>query len=62
MVANWQGREGLSADCNLSPEIVVMILLAGQEHPCDRCNMDREECRGFDRLGMQCEAAAAEGE
>lgn len=46
---NWQGREGLSADCTLDSFIVVAIMMQDKEHPCDRCNMDRDECRGFPR-------------
>ena len=47
-MANWQGRDGLSADCKLDPLIVMGILMSGSEHPCDRCNEDRALCRGFD--------------
>ena len=42
-------REGLSADCTLSPMLAVGILMMGKEHPCDRCNMDRKKCRGYPR-------------
>lgn len=42
-------REGLSADCKLDPLIVMAILMEGREHPCDRCNIDRAECRGYPR-------------
>ena len=45
-----QPREGLSSDCTLDPQIVMMVLLDGREHPCDRCNQDREVCRGYPRL------------
>ena len=41
--------KGLSADCKLPPEIVIAILMEGREHPCDRCNEDRNICRGFPR-------------
>lgn len=44
------GRTGLSSDCKLDPMIVMAILMAGREHPCDRCNFDRSICRGFPRL------------
>jgi hypothetical protein len=44
------GREGLSSDCTLNPMIVLAIMMAGREHPCDRCNADRKVCRGFPRL------------
>lgn len=46
---NWQGREGLSASCQLAPAVATGILMGGREHPCDRCNMDRTECDGFPR-------------
>lgn len=42
-------RKGLSADCTLDKLIVMAILLKGDEHPCDRCNMDRSVCRGYPR-------------
>lgn len=42
-------NRGLSADCKLGPELVVAIAMRGREHPCDRCNHDRKECRGFPR-------------
>jgi len=42
-------REGLSADCTLNPWVVMAIVTEGKEHPCDRCNMDRKECRGYPR-------------
>jgi len=44
------GREGLSADCTLDPMIVMAIMMSGKEHPCDRCNKDRNICRGYPRL------------
>lgn len=44
---NWEGQEGLSADCKLNSGITLVLLLSRDEHPCDRCNMDRAECRGF---------------
>jgi len=43
-------RKGLSADCKLSSTLVIAIMLGGREHPCDRCNWDREKCRGYPRL------------
>ena len=43
-------RKGLSADCKLPPEMTMAILMAGKEHPCDRCNHDRKICRGFPRI------------
>ncbi len=43
-------RKGLSADCKLDPMVVMTLMLGGQEHPCDRCNWDRKECRGYPRL------------
>jgi len=43
-------RKGLSADCKLNPMVVMAIMLGGREHPCDRCNWDRKECRGYPRL------------
>jgi len=45
MMKNWQGQEGLSADCKLGV-LAVGVAMTG-EHPCDRCNVDRKECRGF---------------
>lgn len=61
-------REGLSADCKLDPLLILAIAMGGREHPCDRCNHDRRECRGFPRLdGMDYtrdeaqEAAGKEG-
>jgi hypothetical protein len=46
-------RKGLSADCKLNPRVVMAILMEGREHPCDRCNMDRKECRGYPRKDEQ---------
>ena len=43
-------RDGLSADCKQEPMLILAILLSGREHPCDRCNWNREECRGYPRL------------
>jgi hypothetical protein len=43
-------REGLSADCKLNPMLIMAIVIGGTEHPCDRCNVDRKECRGYPRL------------
>jgi hypothetical protein len=43
-------REGLSSDCKLDKMVVMAILIGGREHPCDRCNLDRKECRGYPRL------------
>lgn len=45
-----ENRIGLSADCQLDAVIVLAISMEGKEHPCDRCNMDRDVCRGFPRL------------
>lgn len=42
-------REGLSPDCTLNPMLVIAIAAEGREHPCDRCNMDRDVCKGFPR-------------
>ena len=44
-------HQGLSADCTLPKGVALAILMGGREHPCDRCNMDRAECRGFPRKG-----------
>ena len=44
---NWQGQGGLSSDCTLNKMIVLGLLLS-KEHPCDRCNADRDKCRGFE--------------
>lgn len=46
---NWQGQEGLSSDCKLQPDIALAMLMGDDEHPCDRCNIDRAQCRGFPR-------------
>ena len=43
-------REGLSSDCKLDPMLIIAIMMGDKEHPCDRCNWDRKECRGFPRL------------
>ncbi len=43
-------REDLSSDCKLDPLLTIAIMMGGIEHPCDRCNMDRKECRGYPRL------------
>lgn len=40
-------KKGLSSDCKLPPEIAIAIQLEGREHPCDRCNEDRQICRGY---------------
>lgn len=40
--------KGLSSDCKLPPEIAIALQLDG-EYPCDRCNVDRETCRGAER-------------
>lgn len=37
--------KGLSSDCKLPPEIVLALQMGG-EYPCDRCNENREICRG----------------
>lgn len=41
---------GLSSDCKLHPMVLMAIWVRGDEHPCDRCNMDRKECRGYPRI------------
>lgn len=46
----WQEpRKGLSADCKLGGAMALAIAMGGREHPCDRCNHDRTECRGYPR-------------
>jgi hypothetical protein len=45
-----RGRGGLSKDCTLHPILIMAITAEGQEHPCDRCNIDRNICKGFPRL------------
>lgn len=42
-------KKGLSADCKLPPEIALAIQSEGVEHPCDRCNENRDICRGYPR-------------
>ena len=45
---NEEKREGLSSDCKLDPTLVMVIMITpGNEHPCDGCNHNRNECRGF---------------
>ena len=38
-------HDGLSSDCKLGP--IALAMAIDGEHPCDRCNHDRRECRGF---------------
>lgn len=52
---------GLSSDCTLDPTVVMAIMMGGREHPCDRCNMDRLRCRGFQRVDSQ-RVEAAQGD
>jgi len=40
--------KGLSSDCKLPPEIAIGLQL-NEEYPCDRCNVDRQTCRGEPR-------------
>lgn len=47
-VTNWQGQAGLAADCKLNGLVLLALQMRG-EHPCDHCNMDRQECHGFPR-------------
>jgi len=58
---NREGYVGLSADCKLDPTLAMIILMEGREHPCERCNTDRRECRGFPRRGSTDAADAAGG-
>jgi hypothetical protein len=52
---------GLSSGCTLHHLVLMAITLRGDEHPCDRCNMDRKVCRGFPRAdGCNVDAPAAE--
>lgn len=53
MDTNWQGQKGMSSDCTLNSMVVLALLMSPTEHPCDRCNMDREKCRGFPRKGTK---------
>jgi hypothetical protein len=46
-------RTGLSADCTLDKLIVMAIFMECREHPCDRCNMDRDVCQGYPRLNRR---------
>ena len=41
--------KGLSSDCTLNASLVMAIMMGGREHPCDRCNEDRNVCRGYPR-------------
>lgn len=45
----WNKRrtihDGLSSDCKLG-NAALLIAMNG-EHPCDSCNHDRAECRGY---------------
>ena len=47
MADEIEERSGLSSACTLDKRMVMAILLEGREHPCDRCNMNRSECRGY---------------
>lgn len=40
-------HDGISSDCLLG-EAALLIAMSG-EHPCDRCNHDRDICRGYPR-------------
>ncbi len=40
-------KKGLSSDCKLDPLLIMAINIDGREHPCDRCNHNREKCRGY---------------
>ena len=42
-------QEELSSGCKLPAEL-IFALLQSNEHPCDTCNHDRKECRGYPRL------------
>ncbi len=55
---NWQGQKGLSAECKLDGMIALAIVMSPDEHPCDRCNIDRKECRGFNPKPSHAEKLA----
>jgi len=42
-------RKDLPSGCTLDPMIILVITMEGREHPCDRCNEDREKCGGYPR-------------
>ncbi len=46
-------KKEMPDSCLLSPMLVIAILLEGREHPCDRCNHDRNICKGYPRSDCQ---------
>lgn len=44
---------GVPAGCTLNPMLQMAMALKGNEHPCDRCNMDRAKCKGYAKKGPQ---------
>lgn len=40
---------GVPAGCTLNPVLQMAVMVDGREHPCDRCNMDRDVCKGYAR-------------
>ena len=43
-------RNKLSSKCKLNPDLILAFLTGGHEHPCDHCDHDRSECKGYPRL------------
>jgi len=40
---------GVPSGCTLDPLLLMAIAMDKREHPCDRCNMDRNVCKGYAR-------------
>ena len=40
---------GVPSGCKLDPALILAVAMGGNEHPCDRCNIDRKECKGYAR-------------
>lgn len=39
--------------CKLNTFTLLAIYTLGQEHPCDRCNTNRQICKGYPRHDEQ---------
>jgi hypothetical protein len=42
---------GVPSGCTLDPMLLMAVAMGKREHPCDRCNMDRNVCKGYARKG-----------
>jgi hypothetical protein len=40
---------GVPSGCTLDPMLLMAVAMGKREHPCDRCNMDRNVCKGYAR-------------